>query len=683
MRTGVYVIPFFICSLVASGEITFTFDYPLDGVEMTTFEGYDIPLIENGLVTFDERCPNLPGIPYSFLIPQGTVLEDVTVEIIEIREIDGNWNIDPVRYFALNREPGPRIFDDRIYNSDDLFPSETAIAIQTGSKTGFRVGSFTFVPFRYKPLSGQLSIITSASITLTYVESSSVERLCLTDRQVSIAESGLSNILFNPEMLDEWAPAIRIGGGTDGANWIVIGDPAWETIFQPLVDHRISTAGSAEFVSLDWIYSNYSGYDTQEQIRNYLIDMFQNQGLVYTLIVGDYGETTRISHLSTYGEILNSTTDLYYSDLDGTWDGDGDHLYGESNDGIDYYSDIYVGRFSSDIESRLQTMIDKTIAYETSPTPGSWQTTAVFPAGGLWPEYNYWGSFVSDSIIKRIPVSWTIHKLYETAASHPTNQIELLNDGASFCEPTGHGYERGIYWYYNPPKDIISNSNYTSLTNIDKLTVMTSIACLSGKISYNGSIAERLMFSATGGAIAVMFNSDYGWGTPPSMGPSEHLEIHISNQLWTYNQNEIGVTLALAKDAFKAAGGMIFQNWVLQEHNLLGDPALLFVAGQLGIEGGSDIDPPVPSLSAPWPNPSSGYCSIAYDMPFSCNANITVYDLTGRAVRTMFSGTLAAGQGSMLFDGRDSSGSQLPSGCYSIVLTGPSSSAFSRMIIAR
>ena len=667
---------------VSAGEITMDFTTPTDGVEMTVFEGYDLPIIEGGLTTFAEGYPNVPGIPYTFLLPQGTTLTGVNVEVTGSMEIEGTWNIDPIRYFILNETPGPRTWAPEVYGSDDVFPSSPVVAVQSGSKTGFRLGTFTMVPFMYRPVSGRLSVITSATVTLSYEDDHTVDRLTLTDQQISIARRGLENIVSNPEMLDAWAPALS-DGGTDWSSWVVIGDAAVESILQPLVDHRSTTASSAEFVSLDWIYANYTGYDTQEKIRNYIKDAYESHGLVYVLIVGDFGETTRVSKLYVSGMTLNSTADLYYSDLDRTWDEDGDHQYGENSDNIDYYSDVYVGRFSTDVTSRLQTMVDRTLAYEVSPTPGSWQTTALFPAGGLWPESGYWGSFICDSIIKRIPSGWTIHKLYETAASHPNNQIAILNSGVSFCEPTGHGYESGVFWYYHAPTDIVSAANYTGLTNIDRLPVMTSIACLAGKISNIACIAERLMFWPSGGAIAVMFNSDNGFGTPPSMGPSEHLELHISNQLWVYHQNEIGVMHGLAKDAFRAAGGMSLQNWILQEHNLLGDPALMFVAGQTGIEEGDGLDPILPVLSAPAPNPTTGSCSIGYDLPTGGPVTISVYDLMGRSVGTIHEGMLPAGSGSFSFDGRDASGALLPSGCYTVVMTGTGAPAVTRMVIAR
>jgi len=408
-------------------------------------------------------------------------------------------------------------------------------------------------------------------------------------------------------------------------------------------------------VSVEWIQSNYTGYDTPEKIRNYLKDQFYNHSLVYALIAGDHGETTRISHLSYGSSTLDNVTDHYYMDLDGTWDGDGDHNYGESNDGISYYSDIYVGRFSTDNSNLLQYMVDKTISYETLSPTGSWQTTAVLIGAGLWPP-DYWGSFVCEDIDDLIPSLWTVEKLYETMASHPNNQIDIINSGCSYVTPQGHGWYGGISWYDHEPLDIIAISNYTQLDNIDRLAVFHSMACMSGEITSSGCLAERLMFSPLGGAVGVMFNSSYGWGTPPVRGPSEWLEVCFAQQLLENEVYEIGIAQAFAKDDIQALTSVPLIGWVTQENNLLGDPAVVFVTGQTGIEDSPEELFLSPVLSAPSPNPVSGSCTFAYDIPASGITSISVFDVSGRIVNSIDSRSLSGTTGSFAFNVRGRSG---------------------------
>jgi hypothetical protein len=469
-----------VAGVSSAAAETIRMDVTLDASDVTiqTWMGRDAISIPGGAVPFDEGEPALPGIPCAVLLPQGSSITSVTVEVITEEILDGRFDVAPVTCLPFSA-PGFPIIGRESYAGDDILPSSPVGETVSCSMTGFRTGSFVFVPFRYRPLSGALSVITQARITVHCSPDPSVTLHALTPGQITLAAEGLEDAVSNPWMIDAWAPEIR-EGRDDWSAWIVIADPALEEVLQPLVDHRQLTAGSAEFVSLDWIYANYTGWDTQEQIRNFLKDAYQNHGLVYALIVGDYGETTRISSLQVGETILNNVADLYYSDLDGNWDGDGDHLYGERSDALDLLSDIYVGRFSSDVPVRVQTMVEKTIAYETTAPEGSWRTTAILPGAGLWPDSHYWGSFVCDSIALRIPDSWTVEKLYETEDGHPNNQVELINAGASLVMPQGHGNSGGVYWYDFAPTEIIANSNYTDLTNIDMLPVFHSMACMSG-----------------------------------------------------------------------------------------------------------------------------------------------------------------------------------------------------------
>lgn len=681
LRSGILVL---LAGIAISHSEVITFDFSLDtdDIRISEWIDGDIVSIPGGIVPFEEGNPALQGIPCSFLLPQGSSISDVTVDVHSQVTLDGRYDIAPVNCIILS-QPYSSVDRSPAYFSAAPFPSSPVERTVSGNRTGFRMGSFALVPFSYNPLSGELSVITSATVTVECSRDDEVSEVSLTQGQISTAAIGIEGIVGNPWDITEYSPAVR--SETDGDPvWVAIGESGMETVLQPLVDHRNACTGTSEFVSVEWIQSNYSGYDTPEKIRNYLKDQFYNHSLIYALIVGDYGETTRISSLYTYGETLNNVTDHYFIDLDGTWDFDGDHLYGELNDDLDYYSDLYVGRFSSDNTTHVQYMVDKTLFYENQAPAGSWQTTAILIGAGLWPP-DYWGSFVCEDIDYCIPSSWTVEKLYETASSHPNNQIELINEGCSYVTPQGHGWPGGISWYDFSPKDIISTTNYIQLENIDRLPVFHSIACMSGELTSNGCIAERLMLSPLGGAIAVMFNSSYGWGTPPVTGPSEWLEIYFAEQLFMYQVHEIGITQALAKDDLQSLVGVPLIDWVTQENNLLGDPALTFITGQTGIEGSREAGPvrPAPGLGVPQPNPVSGSCSIFYDMPVSSTASITVYDVTGRVVRSLYSGSLPAGTGRVVFDGNDSRGNPLPSGCYAVVMNGPAGTASTMMVVAR
>jgi len=64
------------------------------------------------------------------------------------------------------------------------------------------------------------------------------------------------------------------------------------------------------------------------------------------------------------------------------------------------------------------------------------------------------------------------------------------------------------------------------------------------------------------------------------------------------------------------------------------------------------------------PNPFNPMCTIRYDIPRAGRVNLEVFDVNGSLVRTLVDGWREPGVYSEIWDGRDNTGKQLPSGVY-------------------
>jgi hypothetical protein len=64
------------------------------------------------------------------------------------------------------------------------------------------------------------------------------------------------------------------------------------------------------------------------------------------------------------------------------------------------------------------------------------------------------------------------------------------------------------------------------------------------------------------------------------------------------------------------------------------------------------------------PNPARGSTRISFSLPREERVILRVYDVAGRAVRSLSRGTYPAGTNSVLWDGRDDAGRRLASGVY-------------------
>jgi hypothetical protein len=83
------------------------------------------------------------------------------------------------------------------------------------------------------------------------------------------------------------------------------------------------------------------------------------------------------------------------------------------------------------------------------------------------------------------------------------------------------------------------------------------------------------------------------------------------------------------------------------------------------------------------PNPFVRQTRIAFGLSAPGDADIRVFDLRGRLVRTLVSGPVAAGEHSLLWTAEDESGLPLSAGVYFLRVRIPARSAVQKLVILR
>ena len=86
--------------------------------------------------------------------------------------------------------------------------------------------------------------------------------------------------------------------------------------------------------------------------------------------------------------------------------------------------------------------------------------------------------------------------------------------------------------------------------------------------------------------------------------------------------------------------------------------------GTAGVNSDESLIPKEFSLYDNYPNPFNPTTQIAVDLPEAATTEITVWNIMGQRVATLYTGDLNAGHHTLNFDGRDSNGKQLTSGMY-------------------
>jgi hypothetical protein len=165
------------------------------------------------------------------------------------------------------------------------------------------------------------------------------------------------------------------------AEYIIITNQTLESAFEPVAEYITRKGVVAEIATVDDIvysqeyYDNVSGlYDAPGAIRGYLTEKYA-EGVTWVLLGGDedvvpvrYGTYSR----NDTSVDFNAPSDLYYSDLDGNWNVDGDEFLGEPyDDSVDVFPELYVGRIPCDNPQEVANWFEKLVSYETNPGRGN------------------------------------------------------------------------------------------------------------------------------------------------------------------------------------------------------------------------------------------------------------------------------------------------------------------------
>lgn len=108
-----------------------------------------------------------------------------------------------------------------------------------------------------------------------------------------------------------------------------------------------------------------------------------------------------------------------------------------------------------------------------------------------------------------------------------------------------------------------------------------------------------------------------------------------------------------------------------------------FTVDLLGIEEGPTDEPMVPGLGQIYPNPVTCDVNIQYSIANNTMVNLSIFDLSGRLIRTLVNGYQGTGQYSTGWDSKDASGHSAPSGVYFYCLNTDNYTDVKKLVIIR
>ncbi len=586
---------FFLFALIAfAGIMEKEVNFDISDLSFTKIEGYDFVNLKGCISsTVELGAPCLPKASVSLLIPQGAEITDVEIISLETEEIKGTYDIYPTQPSQpfIKNKVFPFVEPDKdIYNQVNPYPEKVIKYIHTGSMSGYKLTNLLVYPLQYIPAEKKLVFYSNIKFKITYEEK--LRSLSTkTEKQNKIFKERIKNLILNPEDIGMFEPHTKLRGWatTDSAEYLIITVDSFQTAFQELANWKTKKGIPAKVVTLDSIYDNYTGADNAERIRNFIKDANSTWGTIWILLGGqcDYEWSQEIvprrnvwyrrSYVGNYTDEDTIPSDLYFSDLDGDWNADGDNIYGESTDDVDLYSDVFVGRAPVRTVAQAETFVNKVLTYEKSPPPG-YQKKILLPAGYLWPGI-YDETLSQEAIARIVPGDWQVTRMYERNGDLTKEAfVDSVRSGFGFAHLVGHGNEYGIYIYYGD--EYLGSDDLDALNNNGLLGIHNSIGCMCGALDlvpYGDCFAEHYLTPSTGGSYSIM-NSRYGWGSPPNLGPSEHIDTCFYHEIfredYTYHDH-LGVAHAFSKDGYVSEVSWHGNwAWCIYELNLFGDPEM-------------------------------------------------------------------------------------------------------------
>jgi len=423
------------------------------------FEEFDSFICESGK-------PYLPMITKVFTFTVGTRIIDVNV-ICDYEEYVLDKKIQPApRQRIINegffRDSNGNIeIDNTVYNSLNPYPSEPYILSKGAGLQGDDHVIFLTIQVAsiYTPKLDLLHIPQQIDITVEYME---------TDVSVFIA--------------DEY-------------DMVIIAPDEFSSTLKPLIDHKNSHGISTFLKTTEEIYNEYDGRDEAEQIKYYIKDAIEEKNVSYALLIGDVNKLPLRTIFWNIDMPIDMLTDLYYADIYDSgynfcsWDSNNNNNFGEEDDGVDFYTDIHIGRLACTNTEEVGIVVNKIIHYEKETFNQSWFNNLILMGGDTFPEEIFPDATGREGeelnqLIMDIMTDFEHTTIWTSKENFKRDVIaQEINRGAGFLFYSGHGCEFAITPEAGPGF-LYLNRYVNDLSNGYKLPIMFFTACNTAKLDF-------------------------------------------------------------------------------------------------------------------------------------------------------------------------------------------------------
>jgi hypothetical protein len=558
-------------------------------------------------VTDIDGAPEIPYKVVKLVLPSDTKVisvEAVGSDFSSIAEgVDLSWCEGDIKTDILESYvPAQKNRD--VYSSNNLMPGKYVELINSGYMGSQHLATIAVYPVQYRPASGEIVLVRNIEIEINLQDNHVLLRSANNNNDADL----LVGLVDNPDDLPSQGPMIATGSGPIpgsttmglGAEYLVITSGELAPAFYPFVVWKNQKGLLTEIVLIEDILARYSGVDDAERLREYLKEAYA-AGAKWVLLGGD--ETIIPIRYAYPGNVsaaqalrYEQVTDLYFADLTGDWNADGDQTWGEYlQDSPDIFPEVYVGRVPVKNQTDIEVWVNKEIMYETNPNNGDFDylTRGLFITADQMRDLNE-----HTQLASAMPANFEVD--YSRCAEEPSGGAaaptqptgetirDVMSEGWGFVSNLNHG---GFYYYGamtpgyngNPRSDFfgdtLSEGNGTSslsrLDESDKYGIHYSISCYTAAYDFdqevfwpgpfitNNSFMEAYLFLPNKGGVAFLGNTRWGW-----VSSSFQLEKKFIDYVFADTSRNIAVAEALSKIYYPTKRDIGYG------HNVFGDPEL-------------------------------------------------------------------------------------------------------------
>lgn len=360
---------------------------------------------------------------------------------------------------------------------------------------------------------------------------------------------------------------------------MIVAPDSLADIYQKLADYHTRTGIATVVRNLSTVRAaDPRSNDLAQAIRSFIQAAHRLWGTRWAVLAGDHDAIPMRYARANFSQTIDIPSDAYYADLDGTWDGNGDGIYGEVADSLDMNPDIAVGRLSAATRSEAQVLVSKALRYATNPLapplskhlilaevlfPYAWQPGQLISVDG---------AVQGESLKVRAPACARVDRYYENVNAYPgampltkAATLAALGRGYGIVNHIGHGARSQL----SIGSENLTMPDLATLANGDSLPLWISSNCSSAAVDYE-CVAEEVVRNPAGGALAYVGATREAWP-----GVSYTISTRLTDYLETGAPTTLGEAVENARAALlPQARSETQERWGYFETVLLGDPAI-------------------------------------------------------------------------------------------------------------